>query len=284
MAIEASYNYPSDLNAAYPAASEDAGDTDDHLRGIKNVLKTTLPNVNGAITATQAELNLVDGSVAGTIVNSKAVVYGASGEVNATTLQVAGAAITSTPAELNVLDALAAGRIVLGNASNVPTATDITGDVTISNAGVTAIAAGVIVNADIKSDAAIDATKIANGTVTSAEFQYLGDVTGMIQAQFSAKIGFASTWNDITGTASTNGTAGQGYYNTGATSRTVVLPSSPNAGDFIACVTSSGDIVVSRNSMNINASAANIILNNAGDSIILTYTGDATVGWFVVAG
>jgi hypothetical protein len=51
-------------------------------------------------------LNLVDGSSAGTVVNSKAVVYGASGEVNATTLQVGGVAITATPAELNVLDGI----------------------------------------------------------------------------------------------------------------------------------------------------------------------------------
>ena len=56
------------------------------------------------VTSTTAELNLVDGSSAGTIVNSKAVVYGSSGEVNATTLQIGGTSITSTAAELNILD------------------------------------------------------------------------------------------------------------------------------------------------------------------------------------
>jgi hypothetical protein len=64
------------------------------------------------VTATAAELNLIDGSVAGTIVNSKAVVYGASGEVNATTLQIAGSSITSTAAELNLVDGSVAGTIV----------------------------------------------------------------------------------------------------------------------------------------------------------------------------
>ena len=44
-----------------------------------------------------------------------------------------------------------------------------------------------IEDANIKASAAIDATKIANGTVTSAEFQYLGDVTSLIQAQLDAK-------------------------------------------------------------------------------------------------
>jgi hypothetical protein len=61
--------------------------------------------INGtAVTSTPAEINLVDGSSAGTIVNSKAVIYGASGEVNATTLQIAGTSITATAAELNFVD------------------------------------------------------------------------------------------------------------------------------------------------------------------------------------
>ena len=47
-------------------------------------------NILDGVTATTSELNLVDGSSAGTIVNSKAVVYGSSGEVNATTLQLVG--------------------------------------------------------------------------------------------------------------------------------------------------------------------------------------------------
>jgi len=56
------------------------------------------------VSSTAAELNLIDGSSAGTIVNSKAVVYGSGGQVNATILQVGGTSITSTPAELNKLD------------------------------------------------------------------------------------------------------------------------------------------------------------------------------------
>lgn len=61
-------------------------------------------NTLDGVTSTASELNLVDGSSAGTIVNDKAVVYGSSGEVNATTLQIAGTSITSTAAELNILD------------------------------------------------------------------------------------------------------------------------------------------------------------------------------------
>ena len=65
-------------------------------------------NILDGVTATAAELNLIDGPAAGTIANSKAVIYGSSGEVNATTLQIAGTAITSTAAELNILDGVTA--------------------------------------------------------------------------------------------------------------------------------------------------------------------------------
>ena len=65
---------------------------------------TTLDIGGTNVTSTAAELNLIDGSSASTIVNSKAVIYGSSGEVNATTLQIAGTSITSTAAELNIID------------------------------------------------------------------------------------------------------------------------------------------------------------------------------------
>jgi hypothetical protein len=64
------------------------------------------------LTSTAAELNLVDGSTAGTILNSKAVIYGSGGEVNATKLQVGGVDISATPAEINLLDTAVAGTIV----------------------------------------------------------------------------------------------------------------------------------------------------------------------------
>lgn len=59
------------------------------------------------------------------------------------------------------LAALPSAQILVGSAGNVATAVAVTGDVTITNAGVTAIAAGVIVNADINAAAAIDFSKLA---------------------------------------------------------------------------------------------------------------------------
>jgi len=62
--------------------------------------------------------------------------------------------------------ALADGSIFIGNASNIATANAVTGDISLSNAGVTAIAAGVIVNADINGSAAIAVSKLAALTAT----------------------------------------------------------------------------------------------------------------------
>ena len=82
-------------------------------------------NILDGVTATATELNLVDGSSAATVVNSKAVIYGPSGQVNATTLQIGGTSITSTAAEINILDGVTANAteinyldgITLGTAS-----------------------------------------------------------------------------------------------------------------------------------------------------------------------
>jgi hypothetical protein len=76
-------------------------------------------------------------------------------------LEITNADISASAAiAYSKLATLTAGNIVLGNSSNVATSTAVTGDVTISSSGVTAIASGVIVNADINASAAIAGTKI----------------------------------------------------------------------------------------------------------------------------
>lgn len=122
-----------------------------------------------------------------------------------------------------MLENIAQGSIKVGGTSNAPTnlnaktdgyvligdGTDInsvavSGDVTIANTGLTAIASNVIVNADVKSDAGIEFSKMetisvnkllvsdANGevsasSVTSTEAGYLASVTSSIQTQLDAK-------------------------------------------------------------------------------------------------
>ena len=63
----------------------------------------------------------------------------------------------------------------------------VSGDITIADTGVAAIGTGVIVNADINGSAAIDATKIHDGTISNTEFGYLNGVTSAIQTQLDDK-------------------------------------------------------------------------------------------------
>lgn len=102
--------YIDDLVSTNPAAGDNVSEGDDHIRGIKNVLKTTFPSIDGAVTATQAELNLLDG------------VTSTTAELNILD------GVTSTAAELNILDGVTATAAELnyvdGVTSNVQTQLD----------------------------------------------------------------------------------------------------------------------------------------------------------------
>ena len=155
MALEPG-TYISDLDIANPVSStDDPGISAGHLRLIKKTIKASFPAVSGAVTPTHTELNFVDG--------------------------VTSAIQTQLDAKLGT--SLTSARIFVGNGSNVATGVAVSGDVTITNAGVTAIASGVIVNADVNASAAIDASKIGAGSVSNTEFSYLDGVSSAIQTQ-----------------------------------------------------------------------------------------------------
>ena len=67
----------------------------------------------------------------------------------------------SAAIDYSKLAALTDGNILVGNGSNVAVSVNPSGDVDITNAGVFSIAAGVIVNADVNSSAAIAISKTA---------------------------------------------------------------------------------------------------------------------------
>ena len=102
----------------------------------------TFPNVTGTVVTTGDS-----GTVTGTMIADNTIVNAEIG--------------TTAAIAFSKLASLTSANILLGNASGVPTATAVTGDVTITNSGVTAIASNVIVNADINSAAAIAYSKLA---------------------------------------------------------------------------------------------------------------------------
>lgn len=66
--------YITDLNTSWPDGDNDAkSGGDDHIRGIKTVLKNTFPNVSGAVTANHTELSYCDIDTVGTVKASRAV-------------------------------------------------------------------------------------------------------------------------------------------------------------------------------------------------------------------
>lgn len=65
MALETG-TYIDDLDSANPTATDNVSQGDDHIRLIKSTVKATFPNIAGAMTATEAELNIMDGVTATT--------------------------------------------------------------------------------------------------------------------------------------------------------------------------------------------------------------------------
>lgn len=57
--------YPPQLNTSLPTAGDMVSEGDDHIRLTKTVVKTTFPNVAGAVTASQVELNYTAGVTSG---------------------------------------------------------------------------------------------------------------------------------------------------------------------------------------------------------------------------
>ena len=154
-----------------------------------NFITNGLKIFGTAVTSTAAELNLLDTAVAGTIVNSKAVVYGAAGEVNATKLQVGGVDITSTPDELNLLDGVTG--LVKADFTKLA-AVDTTASELNHVSGVTT---GIQTQLDNKISLS-DLSATDNGgdgsfsyNNTTGEFSYTGPSASQVRAHFSGGAG-----------------------------------------------------------------------------------------------
>jgi cytoskeletal protein CcmA (bactofilin family) len=141
----------------------------------------------------------VTGDITGTV--SSDLTAGAS----ITTAIAAGVVVnadinTSAAIAHSKLANITAGQVLLGNASNVPTATALTGDVTVNNTGVTAISAGVIVDADINANAEIAVAKLADG----AARQLLQTAANGTDVEWASNIDIPGTL-DVTGAATFDG-------------------------------------------------------------------------------
>ena len=127
----------------------------------------TLPDTTGTVVTTGDT-----GSVTSTMLLDGTIV---NADVNA-----------SAAIAYSKLATLTSGNILVGSSANVATSTAVTGDVTISNLGVTAIGTGVIVDADINASAAIAGSKIVAATTSVVGAVQLSDSTSTTSSVLAA--------------------------------------------------------------------------------------------------
>jgi hypothetical protein len=133
----------------------------------------TLPDITGTVvttgdTGTVTSTMLLDGTILNEDINASAAIA------------------------YSKLATLTSANIIVGSSANVATSTAVTGDINISNTGVTAIVSDVIVNADINASAAIADTKLA--TIATA-----GKVSNSATTAASANTASAIVTRDASG-------------------------------------------------------------------------------------
>jgi len=197
----------------------DAVITDADVSPSAAIAKTKIAGtaITAADTGTVTSAMIVDGAIVNADINASAAIA------------------------LSKLATGSSGQLVVHNSSGVPTAITATGDVTIDSSGVTSIASGVIVNADINNSAAIAYSKLnLSNSVTATDL-----------ASGAPRAGFRSSQNQQTGTTYTLALSDVGglveLSNTSAITVTIPLDSSVAfaVGDRIDIIqTNTGQVTV----------------------------------------
>ena len=172
----------------------------------------------------------------------------------ANTVKVRDANSSGDPSDKAVGDT----QILIGDGTGF-TAAALSGDVTMANTGAVTIANTAVENAMVATG--IDAVKLADGSVTNAEFQYINSVTSNVQTQLNAKA--------VLTTAQTF-TAGQRGEVTTLSSGTTITIDMADSNNFMV-------------TLGHNATFANPSNDTAGQSgsIFITQdgTGSRTASW-----
>ena len=94
----------------------------------------------------------------------------------------------------------------------------------------------------------------------------------------------ATKWETTPQTGDFGALSGRGYFvDSSSAARTVTLPASPSAGDFVSVSDYNGSavtnaITIARNGSNINGDADNYLITKGNSAVTFVYV-DATVGW-----
>ena len=197
-----------------------------------------------AVSSTAAELNLLDGSSANTVVNSKAVIYGSSGEVAGTLSTAAQTNVTS----LGTLTALTVDDVAING--KVITMTGSTDDTAVITAGtngtlsiVTTDNSAAAANIQITADGTVDIDSAGVLTLDSGAAINIEPASGsaiLLDGTISVDAGVVTGATSITSTAFVGNVTG----NASGTAATVTTAAQPNITSLGTLTTLTVDNVI----------------------------------------
>ena len=177
---------------------------------------TTLKLAAGAVTTVKladdsvTSAKIVDGTIVNADINASAAIdktkisgtaITAADTGTVTSTMIADGTIVNADVNasagiaLSKLASGASGQLIIHSSSGVPTATTVSGDVTIDHSGNVQIAADKIVDADINASAAIDLGKLADATIDEKSASY---TLALTDKNKFIKMSVTSTANTVT--------------------------------------------------------------------------------------
>lgn len=201
--------------------------------------------------------------------------------------------------------ALVDGSIWIGDSSNQPAAQILSGDVTVTNGGITAISSGVISNADINTSAAIAVTKLAALTASKAvvsnpsgflttstsdasKVDYLANVTSDIQTQINTIATAGSITGAITPYVTADAIVSRAIVSNPSGKLTTALTTSTEIG-YVSGVTSSIQTQINTIAGSItgaitpyvavDATASRAIISNPSGKLTTALTTSTEIGY-----
>ena len=238
--------------------------------------------VDGSIdTAHIADSQITTAKIADTAITTAKIT-----DANVTTAKIAADAITNAKIADDSIDSeqYVDGSIDTAHIADSQITTAKLADNSITSAK---IVDGSIVNADVNASAAIDATKIHDGTISNTEFGYLNGVSSAIQTQLDAKLTASNNLSDLTTASTARANLGLGTIatqdanNVSISGGAVTGLGSPSASSDAATKNYVDQAVAGLRTRTIAecASTGNVSLSNgleAGDSIdgVTLVTGD----------
>jgi len=209
MTVESPVNYIDDLDNTYPASGDTRTEGDDHIRNIKTALLASFPNITGAVSATQVELNILDGytgttaelnyldqTAAGTITADEAVVADGSGNIDCNNSN-----FTNVDIDSGAIDGVTIG------ANSAPTVTNLGSVATCDING------GTLDDVTIGAATAATVTGAALGTAVTAVTQSQGDnSTAIATTEYTDAAVAGSPFTEYNETTAATITSGNNTY------------------------------------------------------------------------